>query len=127
MISVIPIVAANYNIDINAFSIRKERKNYGLFNIIEGNVKKNVPILLMDDLCNSTQSLQKAFHIVISELKETPFPATFTIVNKTKDNSNEKLVPEFLRSLSLFNLTDFNMSYDDYIQAKAERNNDIRN
>lgn len=123
MISVIPLIASNYNIDINAFSIRKERKNYGMFNLIEGTVRKGVPVLLMDDLSNSTSSLQRAFYVVTNELKETPFPATFTVVNKTRDNSSDKSVPEFLKNLSLFNLTDFNLSYDSYIQSKAEKEN----
>ena len=54
--SALPILGAmSYHFGVNTFSIRRERKTYGKHNLIEGTVDSK-PVLLVDDLANSTNS-----------------------------------------------------------------------
>jgi len=46
-------IAIEWN--VNTFSVRRERKNYGQHNLIEG-LPNDKPVLLVDDLANSTDS-----------------------------------------------------------------------
>lgn len=62
----LPMVAAREGVEINAFSVRKEPKAYGLMNSIEGN-PNGKRALLVDDIANSTYSLRKCLDIVQRE------------------------------------------------------------
>jgi orotate phosphoribosyltransferase len=59
LLTSIPLVLASYNIKVNAFSIRKDKKTYGLLNRIEG-IPNRKPVLLIDDIYNSGSSVRKA-------------------------------------------------------------------
>ena len=69
----IPLIAglqmyySSLGVDINAFTIRKERKDYGLFNYIEG-MPNSLPVVMIDDLLNSGDSINKASFIIYHEL-----------------------------------------------------------
>lgn len=120
MLSSIPIIGRVFGLDINAFSIRKEQKQYGLMNWIEG-IPNEKPVMLIDDICNSSASMRKAYDIVLSSHVNgdplTVFNKAFTIVNKSnskvhsqqRQNSDMYLPPE-IQVISLFNLDDFNLS-----------------
>lgn len=54
-------------IHVNAFTIRKDRKSSGLFNWIEG-IPNRLPIIYVDDLANTGNSINRAQSIVLREL-----------------------------------------------------------
>jgi orotate phosphoribosyltransferase len=120
LLTSIPLVGRVFGLNLNAFSIRKEQKEYGLMNWIEG-VPNMKPAMLIDDLCNSSASLRKAYDIVnSSHVNEEPlkvFDKAFTIVNKSNQQvhseqrqNSDLYLPKEIKVISLFNLDDFNLS-----------------
>ena len=120
LLASIPIIGRVFGVNLNAFSIRKEQKTYGLLNWIEG-VPNMKPVMLIDDLCNSSASLRKAYDIVSSShVNEEPlkvFDTAFTIVNKSNQQvhseqrqNSDLYLPKEIKVISLFNLDDFNLS-----------------
>ena len=112
MLAGIPLISATMGYEINAFSIRKERKKYGLLNWIEG-IPNEKPVMLIDDLCNSQESMSIA-HNVVKEHNLKIFDYAFCIVNKTNKTSKEKIkadkyLPKNIKIIYLFDLDDFNL------------------
>ena len=132
MIAGIPLVSAAFGLSINAFSVRKERKEYGLMNWIEG-VPNDKPVMLMDDLCNSQVSMKRAYDIVQSHNLKI-FDHAFCIVNKVNKNDiskekefTDKHLPKNIKMIYLFDLDDFklnNVPFGTY-RLKQENPNDI--
>jgi len=107
MLSALPILVQPYGISLNAFSIRKERKEYGLRNWIEG-MPNDLPVVLIDDLSNSQASMANAYQILKNESIDC-LPNTFTIVNKTYAGQEitDKYLPLHFTHSYLFTLQDF--------------------
>ena len=115
MLAGIPLVAARHGLNINAFSIRKNKKEYGLLNWIEGRVN-NKPIILIDDLCSSTISLKKALDVLIEINLTNILDRAFCIVNKRNvvDKTKPAIdihLPEEIKVMYLYSLDDFNLTY----------------
>jgi len=118
MLTGIPMRARKYGLDLHAFSIRKERKEYGLMNWFEGISDSNYPVLLIDDLCNSANSLIKSYYIV-KDRNLNLLDYTFTIVNKTNRADKDKMeIDKYfnqygakdMKFLSIYTLDDFNLN-----------------
>lgn len=104
------IAKMKYDIDINAFSIRKNKKEYGILNWIEG-IPNEKPVMLIDDLCNSSNSLKKAYDICLKEYL-TPFDYAYAIVNKVNHASNyntDKYLSKDIKLLYQYHLDDFDL------------------
>jgi hypothetical protein len=99
-------------VDINVVSVRKNRKDYGLFNWIEGDLNSK-PVLLVDDICNSTESLRTAMRVLGDEYKALFLNRTFTLVNKCNRGapniSYDKNMPDTFEALYLFDLDDIGL------------------
>lgn len=65
---------------VHSFMIRSERKTYGRHNFIEG-IPNDLPVLLVDDLCNSTNSFIHCSN-VLKEYKIPQLPYIFAVLNK---------------------------------------------
>ncbi|RVT89290.1 hypothetical protein EOD42_25445 [Rhodovarius crocodyli] len=105
----IPAVALQHGIRINAFSVRKQRKEYGLFNWCEG-VPNSLPVMLVDDLCNSTESLATALRWCMLEGQLSILPAFYTVVSKTTGEAGDGgRLPGGMTCLSPFTLVDFDL------------------
>ena len=82
MITSIPIYAKQLlDVDIHSFVCRKTPKEYGLEEDWEGLPKRDLPVLMVDDLANSTMSMKRTSDI----LRENDLPKlnkAFVIVNK---------------------------------------------
>jgi orotate phosphoribosyltransferase len=111
----IPIIGRVVNIDLNAFSVRKERKQYGLLNWVEG-LPNDKPVMLIDDLCNSSMSMKQCYDVCKNEKLEI-LNYAFCIVNKvnkkihTEDRvKSDMYLPPSIKMLYLFDLDDFNLS-----------------
>jgi orotate phosphoribosyltransferase len=114
MLASIPLVSRVFGLDLNAFSIRKQKKEYGLLNIIEG-IPNDKPCLLIDDLCNSSESLWRAYNTLLNEKLEV-LDFAFCIVNKVNKEIHEQsrqstdmYLPEHMKMIYLFDLDDFSL------------------
>jgi orotate phosphoribosyltransferase len=110
----IPLISRVFNLDINSFSIRKEQKTYGLLNWIEG-IPNEKPVMLIDDLCNSSMSMKQGYDILRKE-NINVFNYAFTLVNKVNKNVHKEIrtrtdmyLPKNIKMLYLFDLDDFNL------------------
>lgn len=115
MLATIPIIGRIFNLNINSFSIRKNQKEYGLLNWIEG-LPNDKPCLIIDDLCNSSISMRKAYDITKQHNLQI-LNYAFCIVNKSNrvvhDEhrlTHDMYLPKEIKMISLFNLDDFNLS-----------------
>ena len=79
--SAIPLITrlSSY-VGVNAFMIKRNRKTYGKHNYIEG-IPNEYPVLIVDDLCNSTDSFAHCNRVCFSEKLET-LPHIFAVLNK---------------------------------------------
>lgn len=68
-------------IHLNAFMIKRQRKTYGIHNFYEGK-PNNLPVLIVDDLCNSTDSFVHCHNVLKYELKLEMLPFIFAVLNK---------------------------------------------
>ena len=115
MLAGIPMIAKVMGIDINSFVVRKTRKEYGLLNMVEG-IPNDKLAVMVDDLCNSSNSLAQCFHKLSAE--DIPVAdVAFTIVNKSNKKLHEELrfqtdmyLPKEIKVISLFTLDDFDLS-----------------
>lgn len=115
MLASIPMVAKVMGIDINSFVVRKERKEYGLLNMLEG-IPNSKMVVMVDDLCNSGNSMAICLRRLHAE-GITVANAAFCLVNKSnKDvHTDERLtsdmyLPPEIKVVSLFTLDDFDLS-----------------
>jgi len=115
MLSAIPLVGRALDIELNAYSIRKEQKTYGLRNWIEG-LPDEKPTMIIDDLCNSSASMKRSYNILSYE-KRPIFNHAFCIVNKVNKKVHDKkrqntdmYLPDTIKIINLFDLDDFNLN-----------------
>ena len=81
-------------IRINSFMIKRERKTYGRNNYIEGLVNK-LPVLIIDDVCNSTNGFLHCYNVITKTEKLESLPYIFAILNKyTTDISVNSFVED---------------------------------
>lgn len=69
------------DIRLNAFMIKRNRKVYGIHNYEEGRPNK-LPVLLVDDLCNSTNSFIFCKTVCTNVLNLPVMPYIFAVLNK---------------------------------------------
>ena len=105
----LPMVAAREGVEINAFSVRKEPKAYGLMNSIEGrpNGKRAV---LVDDIANSTTSLRKCLDIIQRE--GVDFSGwVFSIIRRHHPHHDPNLhMPAETKYIYLFDIAEWGLS-----------------
>lgn len=80
LVSLPLILKQTHDIHINSFMIKRKRKTYGLHNYIEG-MPNNLPCLIVDDLCNSTDSFRFCRDVLTTENKQV-LPYVFAVLNK---------------------------------------------
>lgn len=108
----IVMTAHAFNIDPNCFITRAERKKYGLKNRFEGIVDYDLPVLIVDDLSNSKDSMVRAMVACEQEGLEI-YKYGFTIINKGADHY-DKYIGIGLEIFSLFQYDEFIMQYEQY-------------
>jgi orotate phosphoribosyltransferase len=114
MLAGIPLIGRAMDLNINSFVVRKEQKEYGLMNWIEG-IPNKKPVLILDDLCNSSASMAKCYNILKAHNLQI-YPYAFCIVNKSnrqvhdqKRLNSDMYLPSNIKVLSLFTLDDFGL------------------
>ena len=99
-------------IGVPMLSIKKERKAYGLLNFTEG-VITDRPLLLVDDLAGSQDTLKKAVNI-LNAFKLPTADHYVAMVNKTQGTHKDSYVGA-KELISLFTCEDFALSWNDYV------------
>ena len=117
----IAMSASLYDLSVNAFSIRKDRKKYGLLNRMEG-IPNTDPVFLVDDLCNSKNNLMLAKQYCEEEGLRL-YDHAFTIVNKNVYDSDpvdhDKFLGDTIKVESLFKTTDFHLTFEEYNKVQS--------
>lgn len=101
--------------DVNCFAIRKEKKKYGLVNRFEGIVKPDLPVLVVDDVCNTKGTIAQAFTF-LKEEKVNIFYKAFAIVYKNENYEMDKDAIHYIEHL--FKFREFVLEYDAYQLSK---------
>lgn len=109
----IPVALAVQSVKpVNVFTIKKKRKEYGLKNMTEGRIT-DAPILLVDDLAGSQNTLKRAEALLAS--KNLPlFDNYFTVVDKNVNCHPENYLSRKLQSI--FRADEFCKSREEYIE-----------
>lgn len=114
LLTSIPLIAKVYGIELNAFSVKKQRNNYGLYNHIEGLINDK-PVLLIDDICNTTKTLRNVLNILVGMGCDKILDRPFTIINNIRidevdfDKNRENYLPNEMSIVSLYSLEDFTL------------------
>jgi orotate phosphoribosyltransferase len=100
---------------VNAFTIRKARKEYGKRNFVEGNPSTE-PVLFIDDLTSSEHNaFWHAIHVIGQE-KLMLCSIGYVLVLKNKEEES-RIIKTSLGNVtiqSLFNLNDFALTFDEF-------------
>lgn len=102
---ILSAIMATANRKVDGFSIRKDRKKYGLFNFIEGIPNTN-PVIIIDDLANSKSTILRAAAICAEEGLEVA--GAMTIVNKAPGLNVVDTIPV----KCMFDLNDFDLKWN---------------
>ena len=89
----------------SGFFIRKSRKKDGLTKMVEGTVQKNVPIVLVDDLMNSGNSLIRQVEVV--EGLGERVHSVWTLVRFRNTEYYQYFIDKGIEIFSVFELDDF--------------------
>ncbi len=107
---------------VNGLIIRKSAKKYGLSKIIEGEIKKNVKTIVVDDLINSGASIEKCILNLIDAGVQVS--QIFSILN-FETNSFSKMKSKYkVHSHNIFTLSDFDVDVD--VERRAEHFNSFQ-
>ena len=119
MLPALAMTSKLFDIDVNVFSTRAERKKYGLHNRFEGIIDYSLPVVLVDDLCNSKSTIIRCKKYVEDEGLKL-YDYGFAILNKDVDKEHpdhDKYIGPDYKIKSIFNLSDFNMTWNEYSGA----------
>jgi len=114
MLSAIPLVAKGFGIDLNSFVVKKEQKQYGIRNWIEGCPNPDLPVMIIDDLISSSNSMLIANKILQEKMDLKTMDYVFGVVNLRSTTHCLKLPDK--KILYLFDCDDFNLGeYHDQV------------
>jgi orotate phosphoribosyltransferase len=101
IIGALLVLAAQRGLDKEGFLIRKEAKDHGTKSLIEGNLKKGMRVVLLEDVATTGGSLIKAARAI--EGGGGAVAAIFTIVDRN-EGAGSNLAVEGYRFSSLFSV-----------------------
>ena len=118
---------------INFFRARKQYKEYGLRNLIEG-IPNEHPVLMVDDLISSKWTAKTAYNRMKNELNMNMMDAGLSVVNLRSNEKTDKCnvaidEPSGIMFYNLYTIIDYDTTQEDYIKngGKVSENyyNDI--
>jgi orotate phosphoribosyltransferase len=106
--------AQQHKVPINIFSIRKDKKQHGAQNWVEGAVTKQT-VLLVDDLTSQGHVTTNHALNVLAGYKLPVWPSTYSVIYKTRHPSRTITWQDKTLSVSsMFCLLDFDPTYEEY-------------
>ena len=103
-------ISLSLRTNISMFSIKKERKSYGLLNFTEG-IIKNKPVILVDDIAGSQQTFRNAKALLTK--CQLPLAKQYVaVINKTLNTHDAYIDRELV---SIYTCDDFAMSWTEYV------------
>jgi len=106
-------IAMSTYLNTPMISIKKIRKAYGLLNFTEGRVTGK-PIVLVDDLAGSQQTLMKGVKI-LKAFNLTVANQYVALINTTRGTDPEAYLKD-KKLISLFNCDDFCLTFEEYVR-----------
>ncbi len=111
------IVGCQLLLGLPGFSVRKDQKTYGIKNWVEGVPKSGIPVLLVDDLCNSSKSLRHGYDVC--KIEKLPILTwAFVLINKVNKQVHSEhrrlsdmYLPPEIKVIYLWDLDDFNLAH----------------
>jgi hypothetical protein len=109
LVSIPILLEKKYDIKLNSFMIKNERKTYGIHNYIEGNTL-DLPVLIIGEMCNSTNTFLHC-HNVLKYQKFVILPYIFAVLNKYGSkfpnwNSEDRYLKRDFKPLTILNRDD---------------------
>lgn len=96
-------------INVNSFSIRKERKSYGLCHLIDG-IPNEYPVIVIDDVFNSGSSTSQVYDTCFYELGLKPAKNSYFIISSTENRL--KVGADLVTLNCIFMKKEFDKKYD---------------
>lgn len=127
-VAAVPLVTAliltgrRRGLAVNGFLIRKDRKRTGLGRKIEGNLTSD-PIIIVDDIVNSSKSLEKVRLALKQEGRE--IDRIFTIIDYMSSKGKVWKKKHQIATGSLFKLSDFDLTLAHGSKGKLSREVEI--
>jgi len=123
LLTAILLGGATRGIPIHAFAVRKNYKDFGIGNIIEGRPDYRLPVMFIDDLTSPTHNTFWHFVRVLKRFKLSLYPWCFVLVRKQRRSEPRQLATSFGEVMieSLYCLDDFNMTLADYQRNNNEK------
>ena len=91
--------------DIKAFSIRKEAKSHGLELQIEGDIKKNDPVIIIDDVVTTGQSTIKAINV--AREYGLDILCVMVLLDRCEENGKENIEKKGIKVYPILSIKDF--------------------
>jgi hypothetical protein len=101
-----------YGKSINSFSVRKERKKYGIFNFVDGIPNKS-RVCVIDDVINSGKSLDKVADVANFELDLLLHSNSYFIINLCPERPIHAFDGTVTKLNSLFLKGDFDLKFSE--------------
>ena len=105
LVTALVMQGAKQNIDVSGFFIRKSRKKDGLMRMVEGDLRDNVEIVLVDDLINSGKSLIRQVEVL--EALGHSVTAIWTLIRFRDPEYYQYFHDKKIAMHSVFELNDF--------------------
>lgn len=103
--------AMSRGVMVNSFSIRKERKAYGLFNFVDGRPTE-APVIVVDDVINSGGSIRHVLDVCKYELGLSTAKNIYSIIKFREDMDQVEFEGERMNVVSIFGKSDFSYDFD---------------
>lgn len=110
LMTAIQMVMIREGIAINAFTVRKQRKHYGLFNLIDG-MPTDAPVIVVDDIINTGSSVSAVLDVCTKELKLIPAKNCYAIV-AFRHMPIIKYEEHYIDVVPLFSKNQFTLNFD---------------
>lgn len=112
MISFIQGLIRRYELYVDSFSVRKERKGYGLFNFVDG-VPARKDVMILDDIINSGSSVNRVLETALYELDLNPVLDCYCILNLNPEKTVHIFNGFLINVNSIITKNDLNLTYSD--------------
>ena len=116
IITAILLTAKSVGIDLHAFTVRKERKAFGLENYIEGTPNTQLPAVFIDDLTSPTHATLWHWIRIVTQARLRFYPRSFVVIYQGQ-RAELKDIPTSRGNLgidAIYTIEDFDMTWQHY-------------